>query len=132
MRKRPHPLRTLSLLVGLAAAALTALGAWRTLTVTGEAAVQRMDAEERALLRKLGRLDCGMSVAEVESVLGPATRWIPLGADQEGSWSAIPGAPLASLSVYVDHGAAARLQWRKLGHFTYRMELPQRRELGAQ
>jgi hypothetical protein len=132
MRKRSHPLRTLSLLIGLAATALAALGAWRTLTVTDAAAVQRMDAEERVLLHKLGRLDRGMSQAEVESVLGPASHWTQLGADQEGRWNDIPGAPLASLHVYVDHGAATRVRWMKLGHFTYKMELPRRRELGAQ
>lgn len=126
MRKRSHPLRTLSLVLGLGAATVAGLGAWRTVTVTGDAAVQRMDAEERALLQKLGRLDRGMSVTEVETVLGPASRWTQLGADQEGSWTEIPGAPLSSLSVYIDHGAATHVDWMKLGSFTYRLELPPR------
>ncbi len=126
MRKRASPLRNLILLLALGAALVAAIGGWRTLSVTGEAALAKMDAEELAFLRRLQRLDAGMSRAEVEAVLGPADRWTGLGADEAGHWSEIPGAPLASLSVHIDHGAASRLRWLKIGAFTYRLDLPPR------
>jgi hypothetical protein len=127
MRKRPRPLlATLSLIIGTVAALVAAVGAWRTYTVEGEAAVQRMDVAEREYLKRLGRLDGGMSSSEVESVLGPATDWTGLGADQEGTWLEVPGAPLSRVTVYIDNGSASRLRWMKMGHFTYSVELPPR------
>lgn len=126
MRRKAHPVRSLLFLLAAIAGLIGAVGAWRTLNVGGEAAVQRMDAAERDYLKRLGRLDRGMSREEVEAVLGPADQWTNLGADEEGVWQQVPGAPLARVSVLIDHGAAQRVRWMKLGYFTYHLELPPR------
>lgn len=126
MTQRRSPLRTVSLLLGLAAFAVVALGAWRTVAVTGEDAVAAMDAAERAWLERLGRLDRGMRRAEVERALGPATRWTGLGASEVGYWRAIPGEPLAEVRVYFSAQGADHVRWMKLGHFTYEATLPPR------
>ncbi|MCK7592311.1 hypothetical protein [Pseudomarimonas salicorniae] len=129
MRRKPHPIRNLFLVVAAALALVATVGAWRTFTVDGDEAVAQMDAPERDYLKRLGRLDRGMSREEVEAVLGPASSWTGLGADEEGAWLEVPGAPLARITVYIDHGAASRVRWMKMGHFTYRFDLPPRSEL---
>lgn len=126
MRKKTSPLRHLILLLVVGAALVVGVGAWRTLTVVGEAAVASMDSAERSLLQRIGRLDRGMTREEVEAVLGPPDHWTQLGADQRGNWLNVPGAPLARVTVHLDSGAASRVRWLKLGYFTYELELPPR------
>jgi len=126
MKKRHSPLRTASLLLSLVAALVVGVGAWRTYAVTGDDALAVMDAEERAWLQRLGRLDRGMRRAEVEAALGPATRWTGFGASEIGQWNAIPGAPLADIRVHFDPNGAAEVRWMRIGRFTYRFTLPPR------
>jgi hypothetical protein len=124
--QRHSLLRSLSLVLACAAALVAGLGAWRTVSVTGDAALATLDAAERELLARVGRIDRGMQRAEVERALGPASDWTGLGASAIGHWRAIPGAPLAELRVYFDTQGAARVRWMKLGYFTYEASLPPR------
>ena len=126
MRKKNSPVRILSLLLGASAALIGLVGAWRTFNVQGEQAVQAMSVDEREYLKRLRRLDAGMSRSEVESVLGPADHWTGLGADEQGTWSEVPGAPLSRVTVHIDQGEAQRARWMKIGYFTYEVPLRSR------
>jgi hypothetical protein len=103
----------------LVTAALLAAGgalAYRTFATTGNAAIDRMDPEERAFLVKLQSLRRGMSFEQAVAILGQP--------DDEGPFQMRPrwnigGNPLNSVAVYIHPSGLDHFTWISIGRFTY-------------
>jgi hypothetical protein len=92
----------------------------RTFGTTGEEAVDRMSAEERAFLAKLQSLRRGMSFAEVRAVLGAPNDDGPL--QMRPKWL-VGGNPLNGVAVYNYADGADHFTWISIGRFTYEEKL---------
>lgn len=91
----------------------------RTVSTTGERAVQAMNAEERAALRGVLALRRGMTPEDVFRTLGPPSQDIGLVA----KWNGFGGSALSQVRVYFIDGRPARVRWMKLGSFVYERNL---------
>lgn len=103
-------------------AGATAAGVYfidRTVSTTGERAVQAMNAEERAALRGVLLLRRGMSAEDVYRALGPPTEDLGLVA----KWNGLGGSALSQVRVYFLDGRAFKVRWMKLGAFVYERNL---------
>lgn len=100
--------------------ALAGVTAVHTVVTTGAAAVALMDGDERALLAKLATLHKGMSLGEVEAVLGKPDSAGPLGL--RPTWQ-VRANPLNGVAVYFLPDGAYRLDWLSFGRFNYERTL---------
>jgi hypothetical protein len=91
----------------------------RTVSTTGERAVQAMNAEERAALRGVLALHRGMTAEEVFRMLGPPSDDLGLVA----KWNGFGGSGLSQARVYFLDGRPVKVRWMKLGSFVYERNL---------
>jgi len=112
--------RTLAICLAVTVVALGGVTAVRTVLTTGADAVAKMDGDERALLAKLTTLHKGMSLAEVEVVLGEPEDGGPLGLRPK--WR-VGANPLNGVAVYFLPDGASRIAWLSFGRFNYERSL---------
>jgi pheromone shutdown protein TraB len=91
----------------------------RTVSTTGEQAVQAMNAEERAALGRVLALRRGMTAEEVFRSLGPPSEDLGLLA----KWDGFGGSALSQVRVYFLDGRPVKVRWLKLGAFVYERNL---------
>jgi hypothetical protein len=104
-------------------AAFLAAGGWiaaGTFGTTGRDAVEKMSADERAVLVKLKSLRRGMSYDQVTAIMGAPDDTGPLG--MRPKWL-VGGSQLNAVVVYILPGGAHRFTWISIGRFTYNEEL---------
>jgi hypothetical protein len=101
------------------AVAFSGVTAVRTVLTTGADAVAKMDGDERALLAKLTALHKGMSLAEVEVVLGKAD---DAGVGLRPKWQ-VGANPINGVAVYFLPDGASRIAWLSFGRFNYERSL---------
>ena len=106
-------------IAGLIVAAILASGgalAVRTFGTTGQAAVERMSQDERALLEKLRSLKRGMSFDQVVAIMGTPDDEGPL--QMRPKWN-VGGNPMNAVVVYIHPEGAQRFTWIHVGSFIY-------------
>ncbi len=106
-------------LVLASAAAVAAFYGYRTVTTTGEHALQVMDAEERTALQALSKLDRTMSAEQVQALLGEPSedRYVL------ATWNGFGGSALSQARVYYVERHPRKVRWIKLGGFVYEKDL---------
>ena len=94
----------------------------RTFGTTGQDAIARMSADERAFLTKLQSLRRGMQFVQVVEVLGAPSDEGPL--QMRPRWN-VGGNPLNGVAVYLGPEGANHFTWISIGRFTYQEQLRQ-------
>ena len=112
---------SIALIVVAVAGGVAALGyvAWNTVSRTGAQAVDRMNPEERELLRRISLVRSTMSAAQVYEILGePTSDFFQL-----AKWDDFGGSQLSQLRIYFFDGHPRKVRWLKLGYFFYENDL---------
>jgi len=91
-----------------------------TFAATGEKAIAKMTVEEKVYLEKIASLRSGMSLSEVEEVLGPPDR------DADGPrpcWNVNENGS-SHIAAYFEPEGLQKVRWMNIGRFMYEPELP--------
>lgn len=102
-----------------AASGVAVFYAYRTFSTSGTAAVQAMNGEERAALKRLSSLDRTMTAEQVHAALGPPSedRYVL------ATWNGFGGSALSQARVYFLDQHPRKIRWIKLGYFVYEKDL---------
>jgi hypothetical protein len=120
MAARKQKLIAAAVIVAFAgAAAFFGYHGLQTFSHTGEDAATQMTPGERDWLARIGRLHKGMSVADVQKLLGEPSSDVLVAA----KWDGFAGSRLSQLRVYFHEGQPRRVRWIKLGYFLYEKDL---------
>lgn len=119
MKMRTAPAIAGAVLVLAGAGGVASFYVYRTVTTTGEAALEVMDQEERTALLALSKLDRRMSAEQVQALLGEPTedRYVL------ATWNGFGGSTLSQARVYYVAGHPRKVRWIKLGFFVYEKDL---------
>jgi hypothetical protein len=119
MNRRSAIAVALVVFVFIATGVIASICLYRTLTTTGQLAVEAMNSEERTALAQLSSVNRDMSAAQVYQALGPPSEDYFLMA----KWNAFGGSIFSQARVYFVNGHPSRIRWLKLGFFMYETAL---------
>jgi hypothetical protein len=119
MKRRAVLLIAIVVLVFAAGVGAAGYYVYRTVSNTGQQAVEMMNGEERAALKLLSSIDRNMTAEQVYEKLGPPTEDFYL----QARWNGFGGSPLSQARVYFIDGHPRKIRWIKLGYFVYERNL---------